>query len=138
MMVNSRDNKVEILRSDYHKTPDNFPLIRILNNNSNCKNEDTMAYPCYDDNNLYLPFGIYSGSEKKNITYYMEINKHCIMDALEYWKSIKEPEDDDIQYFRHTTIIEATNIRFDNMIVKGVLALNNREYKEEKEISDNE
>ena len=138
MMVNSMDNKVEISRSDYHKTPDNFPLIRILNNNSNCKNKDTMAYPCYDDNNLYLPFGIYSGSEKRNITYYMEINKHCIMDALEYWKSIKEPEDDDIQYFRHTTIIEAMNIRFDNMIVKGVLALNNRAYKEEKEISDNE
>lgn len=138
MMVNLMDNKVEISRSDYHKTPDNFPLIRILNNNSNCKNEDTTAYQCYDDNNLYLPLGIYSGSEKRNITYYMEINKYCIMDALEYWKSIKEPEDDDIQYFRHITIIEAANIGFDNMIVKGVIALNNREYKEEKEISDDE
>lgn len=133
------NEKVEISREDYHKTPDNFPLIRILNNNSNCKTEDTMAYPCYDDNNLYLPLGMYSGNNTKgNIAYYMEINKHCIMDALEYWKSIKEPEDDDIQYFRHTTIIEAANIGFDNMIVKGVLALNNREYKEEKEISDDE
>ena len=28
--------------------------------------------------------------------------------------------------------------KFDNMIVKGVRALNNREYKEEKEISDDE
>lgn len=129
----------ELSREDYHKTPDNFPRIRILKNDSNCKNEDTIAYPCYDENNLYLPLGIYSGNNAKgNMTYYMEINKHCIMDALEYWKSIKEPEDDDIQYFRHTTIIEAANIRFDNMIVKGVLALNNREYKEEKEISDDE
>jgi hypothetical protein len=137
-MDDNENNFVEISREDYHKTPDNFPRVRIVRNSSNCKTDDTMAYPCYDDNNLYLPLGMYSGSNiKGNIAYYMEINKHCIMDALAYWKTIKEPEDDDIQYFRHTAIIEAANIRFDNMIVNGILALNNREYKEE-EISDDE
>lgn len=131
---------MDIDRKDYKGTPIGYPM------GNSIKKEDELygkkypnAYPHYDENNLYLPLGIYSGNNAKgNMTYYMEINKHCIMDALEYWKSIKEPEDDDIQYFRHTTIIEAANIGFDNMIVKGVLALNNREYKEEKEISDDE
>lgn len=31
-----------------------------------------------------------------------------------------------------------SDIRFDNMIIKGINALNNRKYKEEKEISDDE
>ena len=136
-MDDNENNFVEISREDYHKTPDNFPIIRILRNESGCKTEDTMAYPCYDDNNLYLPLGMYSGTTRGNIAYYMEINKHCIMDALEHWKSVKEPEDDDIQYFRHTTIGKASSIGFDNMIVNGILALNNRKYKEE-EISDDE
>ena len=58
------------------------------------------------------------------------------MDALEYWKSIKdESESSNCSDY---LINKDSDIRFDNMIVKGVLALNNREYKEEKEISDDE
>lgn len=56
------------------------------------------------------------------------------MDAMEYWKSIKDESND----CSDDLINKDSDIRFDNMIVKGVLALNNREYKEEKEISDDE
>lgn len=117
---------------NYYKTPDEYPSSEIIRQADSSGTKYPQAYVQYDDNYLYIPTFTGRG------VVYLKIDKHCIMDALEYWKSIKEPEDDDIQYFRHTTIIEAANIGFDNMIVKGVLALNNRKYKEEKEISDDE
>ena len=127
--------RVEIPREDYHKTPDNFPIIKVMTNQSNCKTDDQVAHICYDENSLYLPFGLYFGNIKGNGICYMEIDKHCIMDALDYWKSIKdEPESIDCS---DEIINKDLDIRFDNMIVKGILALTNREYKEE-EISDDE
>lgn len=135
-MNDSKEKKrVEIPREDYHKTPDNFPIIRVMTNQSNCKTDDQVAHICYDENSLYLPFGLYFGTLKGNGICYMEIDKHCIIDALDYWKSIKdEPESVDCS---DEIINKDLDIRFDNMIVKGILALTNREYKEE-EISDDE
>lgn len=119
---------------DYCKTPDNFPIIKEITNKSCCKTDDTTACACYDENALYLPYAI--ASKGRNIVCYLKIDKECIMDALEYWKSIKdESESNDCSDY---LINKDSDIRFDNMIVKGVLALNNREYKEEKEISDDE
>lgn len=129
---------VEIPREDYRKTPDNFPIIRAMYNKSNCKTDDISAHICYDENGLYLPFPFYFGASKGNGICYMEIDKHCIMDALDYWKSIKDESND----CSDELINKDSDIRFDNMIVKGILALNNREYKEEnieeKETSDDE
>ena len=119
---------------DYYKTPDNFPIIKEITNKSCCKTDDTTAHACYDENALYLPYAI--ASKGRNIVCYLKIDKQCIMDAMEYWKSIKdESESNDCSDY---LINKDSDIRFDNMIVKGVLALNNREYKEEKEISDDE
>lgn len=56
------------------------------------------------------------------------------MDAIKHWESIENKSND----CSDDLINKDSDIRFDNMIVKGVLALNNREYKEEKEISDDE
>ena len=132
---NEEKKRVEISREDYHKTPDNFPIIRTMNNKSTCKTDDIYAHICYDENSLYLPFSCYFGTLKGNGICYMEIDKHCIMDALDYWKSIKdEPESIDCS---DEIINKDLDIRFDNMIVKGILALTNREYKEE-ETSDDE
>lgn len=116
---------------DYYKTPDNFPIISEIKNKSCCKTDDTRAYVCYDKDALYIPYAV--ATEKRNIVCYLKIDRQCIMDALDYWKSIKdEPESNDCS---DELIKKDSDIRFDNMIIKGINALNNREYKEE-EISD--
>lgn len=117
---------------DYCKTPDNFPIIKEITNKSCCKTDDTTAHACYDENALYLPYAI--ASKGRNIVCYLKIDKECIMDAIKHWESIENKSND----CSDDLINKDSDIRFDNMIVKGVLALNNREYKEEKEISDDE
>lgn len=123
---------------DYHKTPDNFPITRMITNKNTCKTDDIYAYPCYDKDALYLPYVI--SSSNANHLYYLKIDKQCIMDAIEYWKSIdNESDSNNDDYDCSDDLIKKDlNISFDNMIIKGINALKNREYKEEKEISNDE
>lgn len=122
---------------NYCKTPDNFPIIKEISNTSCCKTDDTTAHVCYDANALYLPYAI--ASKERNIVCYLKIDKKCIMDAIKTWELLESIKNESNDYDCSDDLINKdSDIRFDNMIVKGVLALNNREYKEEKEISDDE
>lgn len=122
---------------NYYGTPDNFPIIKEISNKSWCKTDDTTAHACYDENALYLPYAI--ASKERNIVCYLKIDKQCIMDAIKNWELLESIRNKSDNYDCSDDLINKdSDIRFDNMIVKGVLALNNREYKEEKEISDDE
>lgn len=114
---------------NYYGKPDAYPSSETIKQVDRSGNEYHTAHAQYDDNYLYIPAFTGKG------VFYLKIDKHCIMDAIEYWKSIKDESNNDCS---DDLINKDSDIRFDNMIVKGVLALNNREYKEEKEISDDE
>ena len=116
---------MDIDRKNYYKTPDNFPIIKEISNTSCCKTNDATAYAV--------------ASRERNIVCYLKIDKKCIMDAIKTWELLDTIRNQSDDYDCSNDIIKKdSDIRFDNMIVKGILALNNREYKEEKEISDDE
>lgn len=95
---------------NYYGTPDTYPSSETIRQTDSSGTLYPQAHAQYDDNYLYIP--IFTG----RIVAYIKIDKHCIMDAIKHWESIENK----------------SNNCSDN------LALNNREYKEEKEISDDE
>lgn len=113
---------------NYYGTPDAYPSAETMRQADLSGTSYPKAYAQYDDNYLYIP--TFTGK----IVAYIKIDKRCIMDAIKHWESIENKSND----CSDDLINKDSDIRFDNVIVKGVLALNNREYKEEKEISDDE
>lgn len=69
---------------DYYRTPNEYPSSETIKQIDPSRIEYPIAHAQYDDNYLYIPTFIGKGIA------YLKVDKHCIMDAIEHWKSLEE------------------------------------------------